>query len=225
MLAQLLQKYPNFYPVVPFDWQSDNFLVLDFTENNTELKTVNLLDTEQFNNYISQKLQENKAKVGVGGYNENRFIYNRSEHFQQENEPRSIHLGIDIWAIAGTEICSPLDGIVHSFQNNETFGDYGPTIILEHEIQNQKFYTLYGHLSLESLEGKSVGQKIEKGQIFASFGNFPINGNWPPHLHFQIVENIEQNFGDYPGVCTISKRDYFLKNCPNPNLILRILNI
>jgi hypothetical protein len=38
-----------------------------------------------------------------------------------------------------------LDGRVHSFQNNDSLGNYGPTIILEHQVEDLTFYTLYGH--------------------------------------------------------------------------------
>jgi murein DD-endopeptidase MepM/ murein hydrolase activator NlpD len=46
---------------------------------------------------------------------------------------------------------------VHSFNYNTGLGDYGPTIILEHKIEDHKFYTLYGHLSLESIDGIEIG--------------------------------------------------------------------
>jgi len=80
-------------------------------------------------------------------------------------------LGIDITAIAGTEIFAPLEGSVHSFQNNSSFGDYGPTIILEHNLDGEIFYTLYGHLSLNSLDELSEGKEIKKGQKIAELGD------------------------------------------------------
>ncbi|MEP6913389.1 MAG: response regulator, partial [bacterium] len=46
------------------------------------------------------------------------------------------------------------------------------------------------------------------------------NGDWPPHLHFQIIEDMRVHEGDYPGVCSISERAKYLNNCPNPDLIL-----
>ena len=101
-------------------------------------------------------------------------------------------------------------------------GDYGPTIILEHEIEGFTFYTLYGHLSLESLEGKSVGQIVKKGQKIAELGKPPINGDYAPHLHFQIIKNIENKKGDYSGVCSEKDLDFYTENCPNPNFLLKI---
>ena len=127
-----------------------------------------------------------------------------------------------MWIKAGTSVLAVLDGNVHSFQNNTSLGDYGPTIILQHEIENVFFYTLYGHLSLESIENLSIGQEFLKGEKLATLGNFPINGDYAPHLHFQIIKNIENYTGDYPGVCSENTLDYYLDNCPDPNLLLKI---
>ena len=80
-------------------------------------------------------LHENKAGVAFGGYNEVRKLYKRSELFaggRDEDSHRNIHLGLDLWAPAGTSVMAVLEGRVHSFRNNAAFGDYGPTIILEH---------------------------------------------------------------------------------------------
>lgn len=223
MLATLLSQHTaTFAPVVPFDWQKDKTLVLDFTAQNTELTQVDLTNTSIFNEYVFAKISKAGAVVGVGGYNEHRWIYRRSEHFQQTEEPRCIHLGIDIWAAAGTPVFAPLAGKVHSFQHNDNFGDYGPTIIVEHELEGTVFYTLYGHLSLESLTGKYVGMPVQAGERIADFGNFPINGDWPPHLHFQLMSDMMGLAGDFPGVCSITDRVKFLEICPNPNLILGI---
>ena len=111
---------------------------------------------------------------------------------------------------------------MHSFKNNEGLGDYGPTIILEHEIENEKFYTLYGHLSLESINNLTVGTFYRKGESIATIGNSEINGDYSPHLHFQIIKNIENYWGDYPGVCSRDDLNFYIENCPDPNLLLKI---
>ncbi|MFN4145393.1 MAG: peptidoglycan DD-metalloendopeptidase family protein [Runella sp.] len=217
-LTPLLHRHQStFVPVVLFD--KNECLTLDFTENNQELATLDLQHTAIFSQYILNKLHQANATVGIGGYNEHRTIYRRSPHFQQTDEPRCIHLGIDIWTKAGTHVFAPLEGSVHSFANNAHFGDYGPTIILEHILEDQTFYSLYGHLSLDSLEGLYEGQKVEKGQPIASIGPYPENGDWPPHLHFQLITDMLGLKGDFPGVCTLSEREKFLQLCPNPNLI------
>ena len=67
-----------------------------------------------------------------------------------------------------------------------------------------------------------AGDKIKAGEIFCSFGEPAENGNWPPHLHFQVIADIGNYFGDYPGVCSEKDRDYYLENCPDPDYILQL---
>ena len=202
------------------DLNSTTVSRLDFSAANPLLTIENLRDTKKFDEVVNQMLQEKHATNGIGGYLEHRVIYRRSGLFE-ETEPRSLHLGVDIWAPAGTTIFSPLPATVHSFQDNANFGDYGPTIILKHELEGINFYTLYGHLSRASLEKLSVGRAIEKGEKFAEIGPFPENGDWPPHLHFQIIADMQGLNGDFPGVCKPSEEKLFAGNCPNPNLILQ----
>ncbi|MBA4848859.1 peptidoglycan DD-metalloendopeptidase family protein [Emticicia sp. BO119] len=199
----------------------DNYILLDFTANNHELAEVDLVDTAKFSNYVFDKIYTAGAKMGIGGYMEPRVIYRRSEHFSTEDEiQRNIHLGIDLWAEAGTTIFSPLMGKVHSFKNNANFGDYGPTIILEHTYAGKPLYTLYGHLSLASLDGLFEGKSIQTGEKIAEIGNYPVNGDWPPHLHFQVMTDLLGMYGDFPGVCTEGDKEQFEKICLNPDFLL-----
>ena len=139
-----------------------------------------------------------------------------------EAEPRRLHLGIDIWGPAGTKVMSPLNGIVHSFAFNNNDSDYGTTIILSHNLEGLGFHTLYGHLSLNSIKNLSEGRNIRKGEVIGEFGMRFENGNWPSHLHFQLIENMSDWKGDYPGVCRFSEKQQWLDNCPDPDLILQL---
>lgn len=203
----------------------DSYTWLDFTAKNKDLENLDLENTAQFSEYVFNKITAVGAKMGIGGYMEHRVIYRRSEHFSSETEDRCIHLGIDLWAAAETPIYAPFDAVIHSFQNNDNFGDYGPTIILEH-LQNfdftshTKLYTLYGHLSLDSLDSLFEGKAIKKGEEIAKIGNFPINGDWPPHLHFQVMTDMLGKKGDFPGVCALSEKEKYQQICLDPNLIL-----
>ena len=163
--------------------------------------------------------------MAYGGYLEERNLYRRSLHFKNETiEERNIHIGIDLWTQAGTAVVCPLDGWIHSFKNNDAVGDYGPTIILKHQLENSIFYTLYGHLSLESIQNLKIGTFFKKGEQLARLGDSSENGDYAPHLHFQIIKNIGNYMGDYPGVCSKSDLDFYKENCPNPNLLLKIKN-
>lgn len=206
---------------MPFSQMKDDYQLFDFTEINKELLKLDLNKEQEFSGHIFNKMAENSKDYGIGKYNEDRFIYKRSAMFSDE-ESRSVHLGIDIWAPAGTAVFAPLDGVVHSFANNNQHGDYGPTIILKHELDGVEFHTLYGHLSKKSILDLKVGTCFKKGTILAEYGNYEENVHWPPHLHFQIVENMGDKRGDYPGVCKPSEKEDWLSNCPDPNLILNI---
>jgi len=222
-IIKILEENRDFFSrVVDIELSDKNVYVFDFTENNRELFDINLDDTKAFSDYITNKLVDEKKKVGVGGYFEDRLIYKRIRHFDNDGEPRSIHLGIDIWIEAESNIYSPLPGIIHSFNNNEAFGDYGPTLILEHLIEGEMFYTLYGHLSEDSIQDKEVGQQVRRSDIIAKVGNQDVNGNWPPHLHFQVITDMLGGFGDFPGVAPLSAKEYFHNLCIDPNLILKI---
>jgi len=210
----------KYAPIFQFELSKASCFELDFSVNNKELYEIELSDTNVLSEYIKGKLNKNNKSIGIGGYLENRLIYKRSEHFGSGKDSRSIHLGIDIWSKEGTPIFTFADSVVHSFKINDNFGDYGPTIILKHKIENQVFYTLYGHLSISSLNNLYEGKKIPKNHEFATLGNSDENGNWPPHLHFQIITDMQNKKGDFYGVCSPSEIDKYQLICPNPNLIL-----
>lgn len=207
--------------VVDFNPAADRLFKFDFTAFNTELSPEDVNDTVKFSNWVNKKLLDNSARYGIGGYMEHRTLYARSELFNTENEPRRLHLGVDIWANAGTPVYVPISGQIHSFQDNNNFGDYGPTIILKHRLDGLELYTLYGHLNQESLENLRVGDKVKKDQQIAVFGDAEENGHWPPHLHFQLMFDMEGCHGDYPGVGRYSEKEKYLMNIPDPNLILQ----
>ncbi len=217
----LTKNAGNFRKVVDFNEANDKLLPLDFTAANKELTVDLLLSTYNFSRVINRQLSAAGARYGIGGYGEDRILYQRSEHFDGK-EPRSIHLGIDIWGPAGTKVFTPIGGTVHSFAYNDHFGDYGATIILQHQLDTIVFHTLYGHLSLRDLVPLQVGKFISRGELLGNFGEPNENGDWPPHLHFQIIEDMRVNVGDYPGVCAPSEKEKYLANCPDPNLILKM---
>lgn len=202
---------------------SSKYLPLDLSSTNTELVESKPESAADFERFITDYLKRNNAEVAYGGYIEGRSLYRRSSIFRNDSiQERNIHIGLDLWTKEGTSVLAPLDGKVHSFKNNVGLGDYGPTIILEHEIENEIFYTLYGHLSLESIENLTVGAIFTKGEQIASLGNSSINGDYAPHVHFQIIRNLGDYWGDYPGVCNTNDLNFYIENCPDPNLLLKI---
>lgn len=199
---------------------------MDFTERNRELTGEVLNDTNLFSAWIEQQLKAADCRFGIGGYAEHRTIYSRSRAFdaaQPGEEPRRLHLGIDIWGPVGTPVYAFLGGMVHSYAFNDQFGDYGATLVLLHQLDGMPFYTLYGHVSLKDIQALTSGQYITFGQRIAHFGPPQENGHWPPHLHFQVILDMELREGDYPGVCRYSEREKYLANCPDPDLILQLM--
>jgi murein DD-endopeptidase MepM/ murein hydrolase activator NlpD len=94
-------------------------------------------------------------------------------------------------------------------------------MILAHELAGQPFYTLYGHLSRSFLAGLTPGQSLVAGEAFAQVGPYPENGDWPPHLHFQLMTDLQGRCGDFSGVCSRQQQQAYALICPDPNLILK----
>jgi len=199
------------------------YIPLDLSVLNRDLETLDISNPSVCQGYIDKTLNGNSSLVAYGGYLERRNLYSKSPGFVVKGEEeRNIHLGIDLWAKAGTKVIAPLGGVVHSFKNNTVSGDYGPTIILRHELDGIQFYTLYGHLSIESLQGLYKNKEFRAGEVLATLGDTSINVNYAPHLHFQIIKEIGDFKGDYPGVCAQKDLHTYQKNCPDPNLLLKI---
>ncbi|MBS0028728.1 peptidoglycan DD-metalloendopeptidase family protein [Chitinophaga sp. 22321] len=223
MLQEVLRKHQStFKPVIPLLGVHESLLVMDFTANNTTLTKTILQDINKFSRYIDNTLLQSGCRLGIGGYAEHRTIYAVSPHFDAGEEPRRLHLGTDVWGEAGTQLYAPLNAHVHSFRFNDHFGDYGATIILQHQLDGHLFYTLYGHLSISNLQGLYENMPVAAGQLLAHFGTPSENGGWPPHLHFQLIEDMQGFRGDYPGVCRYSEKEKYLQNCPDPDVILQL---
>ena len=210
-------------PITKGVFSTNDFIKLDLSVQNDELSSYDISNASQCQAYIDLKLKENKAQMALGGYLEVRNLYRSSPNFATEGpEERNIHLGLDIWTAAKTPVLVPWEGKIHSFANNHSPGDYGPTIILEHETEKLVFYTLYGHLSSDSLRELSYGKYFMQGEALANLGTSEENGNYAPHLHFQIILDLMDFSGDYPGVCTKSELDHYRNNCPDPNILLKL---
>lgn len=189
---------------------------LDFSATNERLKQIDLDNREQFEQFIQSEISMLGGNCGIGGYLEERVIYRRSSHYENSDNPRCMHLGVDIWMNAGTDVFAFAEGIIHSVAINNTYGDYGGTIILEHQFNKSKLYSLYGHLSHESIANARVGGIINQSEQIGQLGSWDENGNWPAHLHFQVIRDLQGNLGDYPGVCSKIDLPFYQENCPNP---------
>lgn len=208
--------YPKFSFPIKGKFKKKDLLKIDLSVKNPALSGDETKSLEGLHQYIFGSIEAAKVDGAYGGYSEKRNLYERSAVFSSDEEYRNIHLGVDFWFPQGTAVCAPLPGRVHSFKDNNHSGDYGPTIVLEHALGNERFYSLYGHLSRGSLSQIKINQMISRGEVFAYLGTPEENVDWPPHLHFQLIYDLDGKQGDYPGVCFESEKKKQLKNCPNP---------
>ncbi|MCY4146349.1 MAG: aminotransferase class III-fold pyridoxal phosphate-dependent enzyme [Chloroflexi bacterium] len=164
-----------------------------------------------------------RGKVGIGLYKETRPIYLTDMFAITPHHRRALHLGVDFFAAAGAPIYAPLDGIVRVVTEHTAPQDFGPMLIVEHQPRpDLRFYTLYGHLAADALHRWRLGQPVAAGDLLAHIGDHPRNGNWAPHLHFQLVADLLDLHDKVPGVCSPQERDFWTSLCPDPNLLLKL---
>jgi len=198
-------------PLSPADTM---LLYLDGASAQSAIKPIDSSDA--LGDYLRGQLQNREKTFAYGGYGEYRVFYQQFTQYKEQEEPRCVHLGADVWAPAGTPLFAPLPGRVHSLAINDSPGDYGGTVILEHQWRGLQFYTLYGHLDHTSVRESTAGQDVEADSLLGQLGDERENGGWPPHLHFQVILNLQGRQGDYPGVASQSDAPLFLENCPDP---------
>ncbi|NNF33077.1 MAG: aminotransferase class III-fold pyridoxal phosphate-dependent enzyme [Saprospiraceae bacterium] len=183
-------------------------------------------DPDSMQAMLYRYMNTTKVNMVYGGYLESRPFY-ITEAYKVEGptgpEYRSIHLGEDYWVPADTEVRSPLDGKVFLVQDNQYYKDYGPTIILIHKTNSGiPFYTLYGHLTRDSLDSLKPGDKITKDSIVGRVGHKHENGSWAPHLHFQIITDLLDNKSNFHGVARPSEMKLWEELCPCPGFLIDV---
>lgn len=200
---------------------------LDLSVGSPDLGTyADIEDADKLHQRIeaATPIANRQSSIVIGRYDETRPFYTTDAYAVEGNdgpEWRTVHIGLDVFLPPGTPVIASLDGIIHSFQDNANDRDYGPIIILEHKVsETLTFWTLYGHLSRKSLEGLAVGQQIKAGEAFCEIGPMPENGNWSPHLHFQVMLDLMGWAGDFPGVAFPRWREVWKSICPDPWLLL-----
>lgn len=221
-LVDWLQAHQgSFASLVPVDPTTQRPIVFDWSVGSLELGSpADFANADRMSKQVFARLDEAGTTLGLGRYDEARLVYTAPAFQEAGGEWRTIHIGLDLFMTAGTPVSAPLAGVVHSFRDNNAPLDYGPTIILQHEVGvGLTFYTLYGHLSWESLAGLKIGQPVAQGQEIGRIGDLHVNGGWPPHLHFQIIGDLLGRSGEFPGVAPASQRAVWRSLCPDPNLI------
>jgi len=209
--------------------EKKNFFNIDLSVSSNWLENRFIgKNVDLFENKINLLKKLNSNSIIAGGYLEPRILYNTNNYSRAGNngiENRTIHLGIDFWLNKNTPINAFIDGIVVVKTNNKSKKGYGGLVILEHKVKNLKFYSLYGHLyNIKRLKIK-IGDKIKKGSEIGLVGNYNENGNWAPHLHFQLMLSLLDFKNDFPGVCYSSEKNIWSSICPDPNKIFKSKNL
>ncbi len=226
-VRQWLQSEAQVASILDADLTAEPLVVFDLSISSPLLRAdaPSLAETSLTPRLFGQ-LEAAGVQVGIGQYTEARLLYTTppfATGARLTDEYRTIHLGMDLFAAPGAAVYAPLEGQVYDLQNNAAPHDYGPVIILEHHTtEGTPFYTLYGHLSEISLARWKRGQKVVAGDSLAEIGTAQVNGGWTPHLHFQIITDLLDLDGDFPGVCQASQQEIWKAFSPDPNLILRI---
>ncbi|MCZ6827346.1 MAG: aminotransferase class III-fold pyridoxal phosphate-dependent enzyme [Gammaproteobacteria bacterium] len=214
----LAKRTADFSRVIPDDLLSSAML-LDLSVGSDEVSAPSD-DVETMTEKLFAHIESAGSAAGIGRYRENRSLYQSELFSAGRTEARSFHLGLDLFAVADTPVMAPMDGQVLSVADNARDLDYGPTVILQHDADGQRFFTLYGHLSTATLDHLKPGQDVGSGDVIGWIGTYPRNGNWPPHLHFQIMTDMLDYQGDFPGVASPSEAWYWRGLCLDPNLML-----
>lgn len=214
-------KSQQFAPIMGMQLNAENSQLLDLGLQSDLLAQVpDLADPAAWAAPLQLAL---RGKIGIGRYKEIRPIYLTDMFAIEPHHRRTLHLGVDLFAPAGTPIYAPLDGTVRVVAEQAAPQDYGPMLIVEHQPQpDLRFYTLYGHLAGDALQRWQVGQSLAAGDLLAHIGDHPRNGNWAPHLHFQLVADLLDMHDKAPGVCSPHARDFWTSLCPDPNLLLKL---
>lgn len=207
------------HPPLPPTLMQEPCLWLNLSRDNHVLERFDVADAAAFSSYVQEQVAQAGCSWAAGGYAEDRALYAMSPLFGGAGNPRSVHLGVDLWMPAGTPVHAVAHARVHSFADNARFGDYGPTIILEHPAQ--AIFSLYGHLARRSLPGLQVGQTVKAGDVIGWLGAADENLGWSPHLHFQLLRDPAGCHGDYPGVAEKTDAADWLARCPSPEPLLQ----
>lgn len=226
-IVMWLSKQDQFHAVCDLPSSEEQMLLLDTSISSPYVNISEDYDVDKMSRSLNRALEDSNATTGIGRYDEYRLIYQSAAFEDVTGHKRTLHLGIDIFQPEGSNVYCPLDATVYSVANNNDEFDYGGTVILKHEFKSKAdgeivFFTLYGHLSPDSFSKLEAGAAIAAGSIIGRMGRPDQNGNWPPHVHFQIVTDMLEEEGTFVGVGSHAHREVWLSLCPDPNLILRL---
>lgn len=186
--------------------------------------------------YDFRRLEDQQAclhagvKHGVGRYLDKRPGLYTQPLFSDAGVQRDVHMGIDLFAAAGTPVFAFADGRIAWTGYQEQPGDYGFVLVTEHFLPmpahfgvgtrpTLHLFALYGHLSRRDHAGWSRGRALRAGDRLGWLGEMHENGGWVPHLHFQL-SLLDPGQPDMPGVVADAQVALASLVFPDPRLVL-----
>ena len=211
------------------DQKKQDAIHLDLSVNSLWIENEAAFNDLTYFQYKIERLQEaHPHKIIAGGYLEPRPLYTSEDYYIPSNQgpiSRCVHLGVDFWLPSKTPVHALLDGTVVMALDRKGEKEYGGFVILEHSFGNDSFFTLYGHLDPASIAAHKVGDALKKGTLVGLLGSIENNGNWAPHLHFQILLDLMDYTDDFPGVQTYQSQELWADLCPDPNLMFQLKSL
>ncbi|MEO1576015.1 MAG: aminotransferase class III-fold pyridoxal phosphate-dependent enzyme, partial [Pseudomonadota bacterium] len=174
---------------------------------------------------IEQAMAAAETRFSLGRYLEPRMLYAAAGFGGDDptQDRRTVHLGVDVFCAAGTPVCAPLAGRIHRVGRLDRPLDYGPVLMLRHDLPDgESFFTLYGHLAETPALDWNEGDRVDAGTQIASVGAPPGNGGWPAHLHLQLILDDFELGLEFAGVCDPRDTEAYAELCPNPGALLGI---
>lgn len=96
------------------------------------------------------------------------------------------HSGVDIAAGAGSEIKAAANGKISAVKSDPR---YGLTIVIEHDINEKAFTTIYCGLA-KTADGMIPGKEVKSGDVIGTVGeDIFCEKAQGAHLHFELIEN------------------------------------
>ncbi|MEM7194254.1 MAG: aminotransferase class III-fold pyridoxal phosphate-dependent enzyme [Pseudomonadota bacterium] len=221
------RNHSGFSSIVDLDLKADRLLPLDSSVSSPFIGNPAIpYDSAIATRDLFRQIDDQHCDAGIGMYCEYRLIYASDDFDDATGHRRTLHLGIDIFQPAGSPVYACYEGCVWSVAYHDAQFDYGGTVILQHNVElshgEVTFFTLYGHLTPQSFRHLIKGQHVSAGTLLATMGEPSENGDWPPHVHFEIVTDLLDEEDTFVGVGSHGHRDVWRSLCPDPNAILQI---
>ncbi len=206
-------------------FKSSKRVILDLRQIPSNLpveENIQLFFEELLEQGLDPRLPENKQKFNnnmikssgfkylIGNYGEDRKMM--LDGSQIAAEGRTIHMGIDIFAVNLEPVYSPCNGEIIKTGYEKQIHGYGYYVIIKTSgIEN--LYLFFGHLGKDL---PAIGE-VKAGQRIARLGDYKNNenGGWSRHLHLQVLTSLPPD-GETP-IGYSSEENFVLNSHKYPN--------